>query len=209
MTEISGQPVLISVDNQMVEFDPDGGIPVMPGYEHCLSNSIALVEAARAARIPVIFTQDRHSRTLVDFGRELDGVESIHCVEDHPSTELVDQLRPQPDEYLVTKRRYSAFFGTDLDVLLRGLGAETLILCGGLTDVCIHYTFVDAHQRDYHLRVATDGVIGSSEPAHRAALSAMEYLQLDALVASREIVTAFGTYDGPPRPGVAGARQPV
>jgi nicotinamidase-related amidase len=204
---IIGQPVLVSVDNQMVEFDPDGGIPVMPGYEDSLHQSIALVEAARSAQIPVIFTQDRHSRTLVDFGRELDGVETIHCVEDDPSTELVDELRPQPDEYLVAKRRYSAFFGSDLEILLKGLSATTLVLCGGLTDVCVHYTFVDGHQHDYFVRVATDAVIGSSVPAHNAALTAMEYLQRGALVSTADLVVAFQAHDGPPRPRAPGATR--
>lgn len=66
--------------------------------------------------------------------------------------------------------------------MLRGLQVDTLYLIGGLTDVCIHYTAVDAHQHDYHIRVVTDAVAGSSEEAHKYALKAMKYLQRDALI---------------------------
>ena len=79
----------------------------------------------------------------MDFGRELDGDEDVHCVEGNPNTEIAaEQLGFVPGDYLIQKRRYSAFFGTDLEILLRGLKADTLLLCGGLTDVCVHYTFV-------------------------------------------------------------------
>ena len=106
----------------------------------------ALVDGAHDAEIPVIFIQEIHRRNLVDFGRELDGQEGIHCLEGDPRTEIAkEEMGFCEGDYLVPKRRYSAFFGTDLEILLRGLKIDTLILCGGLTNVCVHYTFVDAH----------------------------------------------------------------
>ncbi len=199
---VIGTPVLLSIDHQNAGYNPNYGIPQMGGYEERVALAVKLVGAARAAGIAVVFVQERHARTYVDFGRELDGSEDVHCVEGDYDTELVDALRPQPDEYFVPKRRYSAFFGTDLEIILRGLSAQTLVLCGGLTDVCVHYTFVDAHQHDYHVRVAEDVVGGSSQEAHDASLRAMEYLQTGALRPSAEIVSAFAAYDGPARPGV-------
>jgi nicotinamidase-related amidase len=197
-----GQPVLISVDHQLAGYNLDYSIPQMAGYENRVALAVQLVQAARRAKIPVIFIQERHSRTHVDFGRELDGSEGVHCLEDDPETALVPELTPQPDEYWVPKRRYSSFFGTDLQIILNGLHAETLVLCGGLTDVCVHYTFADAHQFDYHVRVAQDVVAGSSQAAHDASLTAMEYLQTGALRQSEEIIAAFDQYHGNPRPGV-------
>lgn len=204
MTELLvGQPVLISIDHQMAGYNTNYAIDQMPGYEHRVALAVELVRAARESGIPVIFVQERHARTHVDFGRELDGSEDVHCVEDDPDTAFVPELTPLPDEYFVPKRRYSAFFGTDLEILLKGLKAETLVLCGALTDVCVHYTFVDAHQHDYRVRVAEDVVGGSVQTAHDASLIAMEYLQTGALRPSAEIVEAFRTYDGPRRAGVA------
>jgi len=95
------------------------------------------------------------------------------------------------DDYFIRKRRYSCFFGTELEILLKGLKANTLILIGGHTDVCVHYTFVDAHQHDYFCRVVKDCVAGSSQQAHDAALNAMEYLQSDALCSVAEIIDVF------------------
>jgi len=206
---IVGQPVFVSIDNQLAGYNEDYAVPQMGGFARRVDNCIAMLTAAREAGIPVIFLQERHSRTLADFGRELDGREAVHCVEDDPDTELVPTLTPLPDEYHVIKRRYSAFFGTDLEILLKGLNAKTLVLCGALTDVCVHYTFVDAHQHDYHVRVAADAVGGSSQAAHDASLNAMEYLQTGALRSSVEIVAAFNAYDGPQRPPVGGPVQSV
>ena len=80
--------------------------------------------------IPVIFIQEVHRPNLVDFGRELDGDEDIHCLEDNPDTRIaVHEMDFRPDDYLIKKRRYSAFFGTDFEILLRGLKVDTLLLC--------------------------------------------------------------------------------
>jgi len=179
---IVGRPALVVIDMQKGGFQPVevSGIPHMAGYRDRIDRVVRLAEACRRSGVPVVFVQEVHRRDLVDFGRELDGTEGIHCLEGDPGTELVDELRPGPGDYFIAKRRYSCFVGTDFDVLLRGLRVETLLLVGGLTDVCVHYTFADAHQRDYHVRVLEDCVGGSDVRAHTAALEAMEYLQTGA-----------------------------
>jgi nicotinamidase-related amidase len=188
-----GRAALVLVD---VQKGGDGAIPHMEGAAERavrLGRTLRVLEAARAARLPVIFFREAHRRDLVDFGRELDGAEAVHLLEGDRSSELVDELAPREDdnEYVITKRRYSCFFGTDLLILLRGLRVETLVLLGGLTDVCVHYTFVDAHQHDYVTRVIEDCCGGSSQARHAAALDAMEYLQHGALRASDEVCAAF------------------
>jgi nicotinamidase-related amidase len=64
-------------------------------------------------------------------------------------------------------------------------------VCGFLTDVCVHYTCVDAHQRDYHVVVAGDATAGSSAAASAAALRAVDYLQAGAVTATGQLVTAL------------------
>ena len=133
-----------------------------------------------------------HRADLIDFGRELDGDEDIHCLDDNPETDIAREVLDfRPGDYLIQKRRYSAFYGTDLEILLRGLKVDTLILTGGLTDVCVHYTFVDAHQGDYFCRVIDECVAGSSTEAHNAALRAMEYLQAGAIRQMDEVLSAM------------------
>ena len=196
---IVDRPALIVVDMQKGGGLPldEVGIPVMPGYEEQVPRAVAMVEAARAAGIPVIFFQEVHRRSLIDFGRELDGVETIHGLDGDRATELDDRLMPQPGDDHIVKRRYSCFFGTELDILLKGLGVSTLVLIGGLTDVCVHYTFVDGHQRDFYVRVVEDCVLGSSQPAHDASLNAMEYLQSGARRTTDEVLDAFAAHAEP------------
>jgi nicotinamidase-related amidase len=196
--ELHGRTALVVIDVQKGEVLPaDSGIPIMPGGEERHDRIRAIVAAAREAAVPVIFIQEVHKRTLVDFGRELDGSETIHGLEGDLTTELADGLDPRPDEYLIRKRRYSAFFATELELVLKSYGVETLILLGALTDVCVHYTFADAHQHDYHCRVVADCVGGSSLAAHEASLKAMQYLQRDCLVSSGEVLDALGDLSRP------------
>jgi nicotinamidase-related amidase len=192
---------LILIDVQRGEVLPgEHGIAHMPGGDERHRRIRELLHAARRAGVPPVFIQEVHKRSLIDFGRELDGGEGVHCLEGDAATELADGLLPAADEYLIRKRRYSAFFATELELVLRSYGAQTLLLVGALTDVCVHYTFADAHQRDYHCRVVTDCVGGSSQEAHDAALRAMAYLQRDCLITSAQALTglADGTFAGAP-----------
>ena len=197
---IEGRPALIVVDIQAGTFIDKSevrAIDHMPGYEERMAKARIAIDKARERDIPVIFIQEVHRPDLIDFGRELDGDEDVHCLEDHPNTEIaIEEMGFLPNDYLIKKRRYSAFFGTDFEILLRGLKVDTLLLCGGLTNVCVHYTFVDGHQSDYFCRVIEDCVAGSSEEAHEAALRAMEYLQTGARRSLSDVLTAMEAYDG-------------
>lgn len=191
---IEGRPALIVVDILAGAFRDVAERPIdhMAGYAERMLQARPAIDRARASGIPVIFIQEVHRPDLVDFGRELDGSETVHCLEDDPNTDIArEQMDFRPDDYLIRKRRYSAFFGTDLEILLRGLRIDTLLLCGGLTDVCVHYTFVDGHQSDYFCRVIEDAVAGSSERAHTGALEAMEYLQAGARRGLAEVLDAM------------------
>lgn len=192
---IEGRAALIVIDIQASTFIDDSAvrsIDNMPGYKDRMLEARKAIDAARAADIPVVFIQEVHRPDLIDFGRELDGDEDVHCLENNPKTALaVKEMDVRPSDYIVPKRRYSAFFGTDLEILLKGLKVDTLILVGGLTDVCVHYTFVDAHQHDYFTRVIEDCVAGSSLAAHDASLKAMEYLQTGAIRSLAEVVQAM------------------
>ena len=198
---IVGKPALIMVDWQRGgDYIPgeENGIPLMEGHGGGAALARQLVAAARAAHVPVIYIQEVHRPDMVDFGRELDGAEDVHCIEGKRSTEIAaEAVDFRPGDYFVPKRRYSAFYGTDLEILLKGLKVQTLILTGGLTDVCVHYTFVDGHQGDYFCRVVEDCVSGSSRAAHDASLNAMEYLQAGARRMSGEILEAFAAIEPP------------
>ena len=161
-----------------------------------VTKAAGLVEKCREVKVPIVFIQEAHRRDLVDFGRELDGQEDVHLLEGDFGTEIRSEIGMKEDDYFIRKRRYSCFFGTDFEILMKGLRAQTLILVGGLTDVCVHYSFVDGHQHDYFCRVVEDCVIGSSLEAHEASLKAMEYLQTGARCSSVKVLKEMDALAG-------------
>ena len=190
---IEGNPVLVVVDIQNGD-PPSAGItpiPHMPSDGSWIANATQLIQGAREADVPVVFIQEAHRRDLIDFGRELDGVEGVHLLEGDHGTEIRPEIGMTENDYFIKKRRYSCFFGTDFELLMKGLDADTLIFIGGLTDVCVHYSFVDGHQHNYFCRVVEDSVTGSSSDAHNASLNAMEYLQTGARRLTGEVLQTF------------------
>lgn len=192
---IEGKAALLVIDIQASTFIDDSevrSIANMEGFKQRMLNSRIAIDKAREVEIPIIYVQEIHRANLIDFGRELDGDESIHCLDNQPETELAkEEMGYQKGDYVIQKRRYSCFFGTDLEILLKGLKVDTLILVGALTDVCVHYTFVDAHQSDYFCRVIEECVAGSSLEAHHASLNAMEYLQTGAIRSLTQTIEAM------------------
>src|SRR5262245_38684266 len=199
---IVGTAALLIIDMQHDFLDADGAVPCVGGWQ-IVPGIQQLATAARHAGVPVIYTQEMHRPTRIDFGRELDGTEGLHCVEGTHGVQIVPDLMPQDGDTLVRKRRYSAFLGTDLPYILNGFGVhpgDTLIITGVATDVCVHYTAADAHQYDYRVRVVTECVAGTSLEAHTAALAAINYLQADSLLSRGAMVEALANY---PRPQLA------
>lgn len=199
---IKGNACVIVIDVQG-EFGADGdessNVTVDQQGENIVAKDRILLDKCREIGVPIVFLQECHRDSLVDMGRETEGDEPVHCLESSPSTRVAEKAlgRIPEKEPLVPKRRYSGFLYTDLEIVLSGLGihpADTLILIGGLTDICVRYTFVDAHQRDYHLRVVTDCCTPSSQYAHEAAIANMHYLQHEADVTLEEILVQLDEY---------------
>jgi nicotinamidase-related amidase len=183
---IHGSTALVVVDFQGGP-GPGDGDPEAFGHRTMLDKAIALVDGCRAKGVPVVWIQEVHKPHLRDIGRELDGSEGAHCLEGRPGTEIAYGLAPAPDEFHIRKRRYSSFFGTELDIVLKAYDVDSLILIGGFTDICILYTAVDAHQKDFFVNVVTDVVSGSSRQAHDDALKMVHYLQHKSLVTADEV----------------------
>jgi len=188
---LPGKPAVLVIDVQgditTSRHDAGRQFP-MPHYNEYMRRVPAVIAAARAGGLPIIYLQEVHHPSLIDFGRELDGFERVHCLENSPSTAIAPEVQPRPEDFHIRKRRYSAFFSTELEIYLRGLGAKTLLMVGGFTDVCVHYTFADAHQRGYLCRVVEDCVAGSSLEAHQSALQAMDFLQPGCLCRHDDLI---------------------
>ncbi|AEF93916.1 isochorismatase hydrolase [Desulfotomaculum nigrificans CO-1-SRB] len=185
---ILSKSALLVIDAQKGLLIPEGKQP-MPCVDvrNAVRKIAEVLEIFRRKKLPIIHFMELHRKEMVDFGRELDGTEGVHCIEGTKDAEIIDEVKPSDGEFIIGKRRYSGFFATDLDLLLRGLGIETVYITGFLTDVCVHYTAVDAHQYNYRVRIVEDAVRGSSWEAHQAAIKAIRYLQREAIISIEDL----------------------
>ena len=137
--------VLVSGDTDTI-YNPD------PEEARVVENSARIVDAARAAGMPIIFSCDAHIEG-VDAELELWGEHGMRGVaKPNPALKALSGER----DFIVPKRRYSGFFGTDLDLLLRELGVRTLIAVGEDTNICVLHTLADAYFLGYETIVAED-----------------------------------------------------
>ncbi|HEX6924896.1 MAG TPA: isochorismatase family cysteine hydrolase [Longimicrobiaceae bacterium] len=126
----------------------------------------------RAARhgIPTIYAND-------NFGRWQSNLNDVvqHCLEDGVRGEpIVELLRPGSEDYFVLKPKHSAFFATPLELLLKYLEVDRLVLCGFSGDQCVLLSAADAYLRDLHLHVPSD-CVASMNPRENA--RALAYMQ--------------------------------
>lgn len=138
-----------------------------------------LVAAARKADIPVFFTRYSLNEDYSDAGLLLELFPGIRgtggMVRDTWDADVVDELRPQPGDYVIDKTRYSAFYDTELEAKLRELAVDTVIVCGVTTNVCVESTVRDAFFRDIRVVVPSDGTAAVSQELHEGALRDFEY----------------------------------
>ena len=124
--KISDNSALLVIDIQQEDFKEMNESNFNDARWECIRNAKRVLDVFRKKGLPVIQVKEVHRADMVDFGRELDGAEGVHCIETSPYTDYAKLTYPLPGEYLISKRRYSAFFGTDLEILLRGLHAGTV-----------------------------------------------------------------------------------
>ena len=184
MADQKQRPALLIIDMQNDFVNPNTRL-----YSKKAKSLIPLInqltQISRSNNVPVIWVIQEHRRQLVDFGREGD-ISPVHCVESTPGAALIDELERADSDFTVVKRRYSGFYATDLDLLLRSLGCDMVILTGIATDGCVQATGLDAQARDYYVRAVVDATTGTSEEATAAALGALGRMQPEVLISGDE-----------------------
>jgi ureidoacrylate peracid hydrolase len=168
-----GHAALLVVDMQRFFLDPAsptytcGGAAIMPNVQKMI---------ARFRRVgrPVIFTRHVHNPDMSDAGIMGWWWEGI-CREGSPESEVHDDLAPLPGEKQILKHRYSAFYNTDLETVLRCLKIEDLVIAGLMTNLCCESTARDAYFRDYRVFFPADGNGSVNEEMHLASLMNIAY----------------------------------
>jgi nicotinamidase/pyrazinamidase len=127
------------------------------------------IASAHDASEPVVYLTDNHLPGDAEFA-----MFPPHAIAGTKGAAIVPELAPRPDDVVIPKRRYSGFFGTDLDITLRERHVDTLRLVGDCTNICVLYTAADARNLGYAVEVVEAGVTSFDEEAHRDALRELE-----------------------------------
>ena len=129
----------------------------LEGVEEIVQNIQKLLDVSRQLNIPIIFCNDAHDRQ----DRELK-IWGEHAIKGTKGAQVIKELKPMSNDYIIAKNTYSAFFNTTLNELLqsfyKGRGANCLIVTGIHTDICVKHTVYDAFLNGYNITVAEDGV---------------------------------------------------
>ncbi len=133
----------------------------------------AILEAARARQIPVIYTHEEYRADLADRGvwgeknsRTGEGTDA----EGSLGVQIVSQLAPVPGDWHLYKKNASAFFGTNLASLLIGLSVDTVVVTGCTTSGCVRATVVDGQSYNFRMIVPEEAVFDRGEASHAISL---------------------------------------
>jgi nicotinamidase/pyrazinamidase len=146
-----------------------------------INNVKRLIDSARSRGWPVIFVGDAHLE--VPDRLELDLFWGKHALRGTRGCKILTELTPVNEDYVLIKRKYSAFFETELDSILRALDARRILLAGILTDVCVRHTVADAFFRGYQTLIPRECVADLRQEINDQALKYMQRMYGTQVVA--------------------------
>ena len=173
--------IVIDMQNAFLREDYSLGIAeTQEPFAAALPGSVRLVDAARSAGVPVVYTRyvylPGNEDQLDPVGR-LEGTEkSPRLVAGTVDIEIVDELAPIEGEIVLDKSRPSAFYGTRLEPYLTARGIRSVVICGVTTNICVETTARDAAQRGYRTYVIEDAVGEAELSRHWHALYTIEFI---------------------------------
>lgn len=160
---------LLVIDMLRDFVDKDGALYVGPEGEKIIPFIREKVREFKEEKAPVFFIADNHEHDDSEFA-----MFPPHCVAETPGAAIADSVGYEPGDRVIPKRRYSAFFGTDLDISLREKKVDEVHLVGVCTNICVLYTAADGRNLGYKVIVHRDGVASFDGEAHDFALKEAE-----------------------------------
>jgi ureidoacrylate peracid hydrolase len=154
------------------DFLKPGGKMVLDIGKVIIEPSSRLLERARNNRIPIVYVNDSHRPGLRQ-DREFKK-RAEHCIEGTWGAEVIKELKPQEGDFVVKKRRFSGFYETDLDLTLKDLKIDTVIIIGVVTNICVRSTVHDAFFRGYKVIIPRDCVMATGEREQESSLYDIE-----------------------------------
>lgn len=175
--------VLIVIDLVQDYFNPalwpDSHLP--EARQRLVAATNELTALFRAKEFPIIWFRQEFAPDLSDAFLHVKRSGKPYAIQGTAGCQLLPELRLAPEDRILVKKRYSAFFQTDLDAVLDDLQPKTLVLAGITTAWCVRATAVDAYQRDYRVLLAKEVMAGFTERDHLESLNAMNGLVATAL----------------------------
>lgn len=144
----------VLVIDMLNDFCKPGGKMVLPGYERLVPPQLALIEQARSQEVPVFWVIQSHDPRLRR-DREL-LKRGSHCLLGTWGVKVIEELAPRESDFHLYKHRYSAFFQTPLDLLLKDMNCDQVIVFGIVTNICVRSTVHDAFFLGYEVVVPED-----------------------------------------------------
>jgi ureidoacrylate peracid hydrolase len=164
---IEPKKTAIIVVDLVNDFMKEGGKMVLAGGEVVVPPILELIQKARSKGSIIVYIKDFHRADKLDAEFR---IREPHCIEGSWGAELIDELVPRPEDYVIRKRRYSSFYQTDLDLVLRENKIETLIVTGVVTNICVRSTIHDAFFRGYACVVPRECVMATAEREQESSL---------------------------------------
>lgn len=162
----------VLVVDMLNDFLKPGGKMVLEGGGVLIPPMRRLLGQARKAGIPVVYVNDSHRPGLKE-DREFKK-RSEHCLEGTWGAAVIDELKPKKKDFVVLKHRFSGFYDTDLDLTLKDLGVDTVIVMGVVTNICVRSTIHDAFFRGYKVLVPRDCVMATGQREQESSLYDIE-----------------------------------
>ncbi len=171
----------------------DKASPLYAGVEEARDSNIRLVDAARAAGVPVVFTNVLYSAGGVDGGVFYRKVPALQCFLGHtPFGAFPPGLSPRDDELVISKQYPSAFFGTPLAATLRALEVDTVVIGGFSTSGCVRASALDALQHGFIPYVVREACGDRASGPHEANLFDIQ-AKIGEVVSEAEAVGLMAT----------------
>lgn len=153
-----------------------------PALKPIIANAVRLMNAARAAKIPIFYAMANHRTdgdirylSVTDTDMRLRPWPNDDCNPTvHGATEgswdqkVIDEIKPQPEDFVIPKYRWSTFHQTYFDLALRKKGVDTIIISGGAVDVGVASTAYSARDHDYNLIIVRDACSNSHDDSMKA-----------------------------------------
>lgn len=160
----------------IVDMQNEEGTSDIARMDQILRNTKDVLTKCREVNIPVFYTRhiNREDGIGLANGEPVDDQGAPLYYHDQTSAiEIASMIKPEQGDLIIDKYRYSGFYESNLDLLLKSLGIEHLIVGGVLTDVCVLSTVMDAYYRDYRVSLVEDLCGTTTEGAHMAAVLMM------------------------------------